>query len=279
MTLGSDADLDIVLAVARRAAALVLEIYRGDFAVELKGPGDPVTRADREANQVICDELARAFPDAAVVAEESAPTDPAVLSALTRRDDVFFVDPLDGTREFVDRNGEFAVMIGRAFRGRARAGVVVVPVTGQALVGRLDDGRPAVAFVEERDGARRPLHPSTTSDPRQATLVSSRSHRPRVADRVRERLAPAREIVCGSVGVKVARVALGQADVYVHGGRGAKLWDSCAPEAILNAAGGRFTDLDGNPVDYAASELGLPRGIVATNGALHPAVLRAVMGE
>jgi 3'(2'), 5'-bisphosphate nucleotidase len=75
------------------------------------------------------------------------------------------------------------------------------------------------------------------------------------------------------VGVKVARVATGQADLYVHAGGGAKRWDSCAPEAILVAAGGRFTDLDGLPIDYASPDLRLTNGMIASNGALHEIVL------
>ena len=85
-------------------------------------------------------------------------------------------------------------------------------------------------------------------------------------------------VACGSVGVKVSRLVLGQGDVYVHGGLGAKHWDTCAPEALLVAAGGRFTDLAGAAIDYASADLMLRNGLVATNGALHEAVLAAAAG-
>jgi 3'(2'), 5'-bisphosphate nucleotidase len=78
---------------------------------------------------------------------------------------------------------------------------------------------------------------------------------------------------CGSVGVKIARLVLGQGDLYVHDGGGAKLWDTCAPEAVLTAAGGRFSDLDGAAVDYRSADLVLRRGIVASNGKLHDLVI------
>jgi len=84
------------------------------------------------------------------------------------------------------------------------------------------------------------------------------------------------ETPCGSVGVKVSRICDELADLYVHAGRGMKLWDSCAPEAILAAAGGRVSDLDGAPINYAATELLLPRGLVASNEVLHPGTLSAV---
>ncbi len=262
-------ELDVALSIARRASALILEIYATPFTVEFKGPDDPVTRADREANTLICEALAAAFPGDAIVAEESAPATPAETSALVLRDRVWFVDPIDGTREFADRNGEFAVMIGLAIKGRAALGVVLMPTLGQALAGIVG----GEAFCEDASGARRPLRVTTVQDPREATMMVSRSHRPRIVEPVIERLGIHKTVSCGSVGVKVARIALGEADLYVHGGRGAKRWDSCAPEAILTAAGGRFTDIEGELIDYAAADLMLDNGLVASNGALHDTVL------
>lgn len=262
-------ELDVALAVARRASTLILAIYATPFTVEMKGPNDPVTRADLEANTLICAALAEAFPGDAIVAEESAPETPEATSALVRRERVWFVDPIDGTREFADRNGEFAVMIGLAIKGRAALGVVLMPTLGEALVGVCG----GEAFCEDASGKRRPLRVSTEQDPRKATMLVSRSHRPRIVEPLLERLGIQKTIPCGSVGVKVARIAAGEADLYVHGGRGAKLWDGCAPEAILTAAGGRFTDIEGEHINYASSDLGLDNGIVASNGALHDTVL------
>jgi 3'(2'), 5'-bisphosphate nucleotidase len=269
-----DAELDELTRIAREAARLVREVYATPFAVEAKGPGDVITRADREANALICAALEQSFPGEAVVAEESVPADRATVEALVRRERVLFVDPLDGTREFAAKNGEFAVMIGLAVAGRAAAGVVVLPTTGQAFVGRV--GPKGCAYVEDATGLRRELRPSAERAPANARLLVSRSHRPRLVDPFTTRLGITRLVPCGSVGVKVARLAAGEADLYVHGGGGASLWDACAPEAILDATGGRFTDLDGEPIDYADPELRLPNGIVASNGLLHPAVLDVI---
>src|SRR5215216_2966413 len=104
-----DRELEEVLRIAREAAALVREVYGTAFTVEMKGPNDPVTRADREANDLICARLAASFPGDAIIAEESAPENAEAAAELVRRERVFYVDPLDGTREFADRNGEFAV--------------------------------------------------------------------------------------------------------------------------------------------------------------------------
>ena len=269
-----EADLTELTRIARLAAEVIRAVYATPFAVEEKGIGDVVTRADREANDLICAALETSFPGEAVVAEESVPTDRATIEALVRQPRVFYVDPLDGTREFAARNGEFAVMIGISERGHALAGVVLLPVTGQAFVGRVGPG--AAAWVEEESGARSDLRVTTERDPANARLLVSRSHRPRLVEPFTSRLGLTRLVPCGSVGVKVARLASGQADLYVHGGGGASRWDSCAPEAILAGAGGLFTDLDGERIDYADADLTLPNGIVASNGARHPAVLEAL---
>ncbi len=273
-------EIEEILAIAREAEVLVRAIYDTPFEVEMKGPNDPVTRADREANTLICARLAERFPDDAVLAEESFPEDEDEVRKLARRERVFFVDPVDGTREFADHKPEFAVMIGMAVRGHATLGVIIEPVTGVALCGRI--GSSPVAFREDAQGVRTPLEVSAESDPAAATMMVSRSHRPRLIEPLSDRLRITRVVPCGSVGVKVARVATGAADLYVHGGRGAKLWDVCAPEAILMAAGGRFSDLDGKRLDYAAGGLALRNGLVATNAALHGLVvdtLREIRAE
>ncbi|WP_437327498.1 3'(2'),5'-bisphosphate nucleotidase CysQ family protein [Sorangium sp. So ce381] len=272
----NDRELDEIVRIARAAAAIVMDVYATPFAVEMKGPGDPVTRADREANALICSALEAAFPGEAILAEESVPSGDE-LAARLQKERVFFVDPLDGTREFADRNGEFAVMIGLAVRGRAALGVVVMPTTGEALAGRAGEG--GAAFLEARDGSRRPLRVSAVSAPADATLIISRSHRPKEIEPLLARLGISKVVPCGSVGVKIARIATGEVDLYVHGGGGAKLWDSCAPEAVLLGAGGSFTDLSGAPIDYTGPGLKLGRGIIASNGALQAAVVAAARSE
>jgi len=101
----TDDELEQALTIARRAADVVSAIYATPFDVELKGPGDPVTRADRAANDVICALLAEAFPEDGILAEESAPTDPEARSAILARERVWMVDPIDGTAELVARSG------------------------------------------------------------------------------------------------------------------------------------------------------------------------------
>ena len=270
--LADDDELDLVIEITRRATELVMRRYRGSFAVSLKGPGDPVTDADRESNDLICAELGRQFPRAAVVAEESVPRDGATLGALLGNPEVFFVDPLDGTREFVERNGQFAVMIGLVRSGRAMLGTVAIPAEGLLLAGRV--GGPA--YAERDDGTRRPLEVSGTSELRGARLVVSRSRPPSWLEALGREAQFGPPTRLGSVGVKVGRLVQGLGELYVHAGATTKLWDCCGPAAVLAAAGGCLTDLAGQPIDYAAPDLCLRYGILGSNGALHGAAVAAI---
>lgn len=272
---GADAELEEILTIALGAAAIVSRIYGQPFEVEMKSPGDPVTAADREANDYICERLARSFPGDAVVAEESAPTDPAELVALLAKRRVFFVDPLDGTRDFAARTGEFAVMIGLADGGHPVLGALVLPARREALAGRVGDG----CFLQSVTGERRAALVPTPSPEEPVRVMISRARPPRILRAIQAELGAVRTIPCGSVGAKVAFVARGDADLYVHGSGAAKRWDTCGPEAVILAAGGRFTDLEGASIDYTSPDLAIRRGLVASSSALHARVLAAAARE
>jgi 3'(2'), 5'-bisphosphate nucleotidase len=262
-------DLETMLAAAREAQAVVARVYATDFAVDYKGPRDPVTTADREANALLCDRLARRFPAVPIVAEES---DERSFAGWRGADRCFFVDPLDGTVEFVSRNGEFAIMIGLAEAGRAVAGVVLAPASGVAWIGALDVG----AWEIAPGGARTPIRVSDTADLAEARVVVSRSHRSERLEAVLGALAPKQILPLGSAGLKGVRVATGGADLYVQPGRAGKRWDACAPEAIVLAAGGRFTDALGEPIDYAGGGLENSTGVLVSNARLYGRALERI---
>jgi 3'(2'), 5'-bisphosphate nucleotidase len=263
-------ELDAMLDLARRAAALVLRIQAEGFEVEMKARNDPVTRADKEANTLLCDGLSGAFPGHGIVAEESVPPDAESLARVLAQERVFFVDPVDGTREFADGRPDWCVMIGLAVGGRAAAGVVAVPSEGKLFWGGGGD-----AFAEDASGLVRPLALRPSASPDALRAVVSRSHASPETKAVLDRLGVRHVTPCGSVGVKAARVIEGAADLYVHVSEGAKLWDACAPDAILRAAGGELVDLTGSPIDYRGA-LRVPGGLIATNTALVPRVLEAL---
>ena len=266
-------ELALACDLARQAGAVIMKHYDAGVAVDFKDgdTSNPVTDADRDANALIVDGLRRVFPDDAILAEESADTGPR---RSNRR--LWCVDPLDGTQEFIKRNGEFVVMIGLAVDGEARAGVVFHP-TENALFW----GAEGVAQMEDPSG-RHPLAPSTVSDATEARLTISRSHRGATVDRVARALGTEHETPCGSVGLKASRVARGLAEVYVSTSDRTQEWDACAPEAILRAAGGLFTDGAGDPLRYNKKVTNTPRGMLATNGLLHARcadVVREILGE
>ena len=174
--------------------------------VRWKDPTEPVTEADRAVNAYLVKQLAQLFPEDGLLAEESKDD----LSRLHRRR-VWIVDPLDGTAEFIARNGEFVIMIGLAVDGQPVAGVVYQPIDDVLFAAALGQG----AFVEEF-GEHRSLKVSAERDLSKLRLVVSRSHRPALVDSVISRMGLQRERSIGSVGLKIGLIARGQAEFYVH---------------------------------------------------------------
>jgi 3'(2'), 5'-bisphosphate nucleotidase len=260
---------EIVLAAAREASALVMGVYAAQFDVSYKGKDDPVTRADHESNALIVDRLSRAFPGIPIVAEES---DPASYAGFADADTAWFVDPLDGTREFVARNGEFAVMIGLAERGRATLGVITAPAWGRAFVGVVGEGAWEVAV----DGKRTPIHVSTRGTPQGASIVVSRSRTPPQLAAMTTTIGVSAPVALGSSGLKAAVVATGDYDIYFQPGRAGMRWDSCPSDALVRAAGGVLTETSGAPIDYRDPDIVNHGGLLATNGLLHAGVVQAL---
>jgi 3'(2'), 5'-bisphosphate nucleotidase len=265
-------DLERELAVAeqlaRAAGALALRYYGGDVAVEWKGADGvegPVTRADREANDLIVAGLHDAFPDDGLLSEE-IPDD----GSWRRAARVWMVDPLDGTRDFIRGRTGWAVMIGLCVAERPALGVVFQPTRGQLY--RAAPGRAAERV--DADGRAEAIHVSSVAALPAIRLVASASHRTEAIDRVREALGVSDELNVGSVGLKLGLIAQGERDLYVNPASRSSLWDSAGPEAILVAAGGRITDLAGAPLDYSGrASLKNARGLVASNGLVHDAVM------
>ncbi len=257
-------ELDAAVTLAREAGEAALSFY-GDVQVRLKEGGSPVTEADHASNRVIIAGLRDAFPGDAILSEESR-DDGSRLGA----DRVWIVDPLDGTREFLARNGEFSVMIGLAVRGDPVLGVVYRP-DGRVLY-RAASGQGAVV---ERDGDTAALAPAG-ADMGSLRMVGSRSHGDELIDRIRDALGVRDVQPSGSVGLKCGLIAEGRRDLYVHPVPYLKEWDTCAPEVILREAGGTVTDCLGNRLQYNKAGPGQPHGILATAPGVHQEVLEIV---
>ncbi len=258
-------ELEVARELARRAGALAMA--KRDTATVSYKNGDssnPVTNADREANELIVEGLRKAFPHDGILAEESA--DDA--ADKTRRRGIkrlWCVDPIDGTREYVAKQDQFAVMIGLAQDGAAHLGVVYHPPSDTMLW-----GGPAGAFVQSGKLAVARTQVSLRADGPSAIAMISRSHPSRTVLELLAELHITQHRPMGSVGLKMAEIALGRADVYISLSTQTHEWDACGPEAILRAAGGQVSDACGEPLLYNKANTITPRGILATNGHLHP---------
>jgi 3'(2'), 5'-bisphosphate nucleotidase len=262
-------ELQEARSLAREAGRIVLELY-GTAKVEMKGISDPVTEADKRANAFIVERLAKLFPSDGIVAEESAR-----VAGEAQKERCWVVDPLDGTKEFIAQNGEFSIMIGLAIGGRATLGAVYQPALDKlytGVVGSSDETRATL----EHEGRSRPLHVSSIGSTAELKLVASRSHRPKEVEALMARLGITQEAPSGSVGLKIGHIAERNADLYVHLSDRSCRWDACAPDAILHAAGGRFSDVLGRPFDYTTDNVANTHGIFACNAAAFEAVLPVV---
>jgi 3'(2'), 5'-bisphosphate nucleotidase len=258
--------LEALRRIACEAGQAISQIYARGFEVEYKSPGDPVTEADKAANALICQRLHAEFPDAAVVAEESPEE---AYGDYRQRERVFFVDPLDGTREFVARNGQFVVMIGLLVEQVVQMGVIHAPATGSTWYGGVGLG----AFRRDADGTERPVTVGMVQDPQAARLMISRSRRSERLSEALRAIAPRLITPMGSAGLKAAQVAEAAADAYLAIGAAGKHWDACALEAVVQAAGGCVSDVRGRAIDYRAAGMELEHGLLVANPGLHAALL------
>lgn len=258
-------ELETAVDLARRAGERIRGFHGSGIAVDHKDDDSPVTEADRAANALIVGGLGAAFPDDAILSEE-LPDDGSRLG----RERVWMVDPLDGTKDFIRGRDGFSVMIGLLDGQSPALGVVYQPIGDKLYFATRGGG----ALVSRGGGAPERLHVSDVREPSQIRMVASKSHRTETIDRVRAQLGISDELNVGSVGLKLGLIAEGVRDLYVNPAGHSKLWDACGPEAILVEAGGRLSDVSGQPLDYRGRELGNVRGLIASNGILHDEVVR-----
>lgn len=251
-TRATGALLDAVRGLAREAGAAIMPIYQSEFAVETKADASPVTAADRAAEAVILAGLRRLTPDLPVVAEEEV--------AAGRVPDIaggvfWLVDPLDGTRQFIKRQGEFTVNIALIENGRPTLGVVYAPEFGRLFAG----AGPGSATIEETGQPPRPIR-ARKVPPAGIVVVASRSHGdPALLDAFLKDYTVAENKKAGS-SLKFCLVAAGEADLYPRFGRTME-WDTAAGHAVLLAAGGSVRTMDGADLLYGKPGLDNPHFI------------------
>ncbi|ESQ88920.1 3'-5'-bisphosphate nucleotidase [Asticcacaulis sp. AC460] len=224
------------------AGAEILRIYATDFAVVSKSDASPVTAADEAAEAVILKGLSELAPEIPVVAEEEAAA--GRIPQIANR--FFLVDPLDGTKEFISKNGEFTVNIALVENGIPVAGAVYAPALNKIYWGATGEG----AFMADvTDGVIGDAHPIRVRPVAGAlTAIGSRSHGGAETEAYLTQFNVAEFKPAGS-SLKFCLIAAGEADIYPRMGRTME-WDTAAGDAVLRAAGGRVETLDGRPLAY-----------------------------
>jgi 3'(2'), 5'-bisphosphate nucleotidase len=244
-----DFDRQAIIDLARLAGEAIIDIYSTDFAVETKDDESPLTKADLAAHRIIAAGLRELTPDIPLLSEESVPPDFATRSAWQR---YWLVDPLDGTKEFINRNGEFTVNIALIDGHRPVFGVVVVPAERTAYWG---DTAAGVAFKQGAEGTE-PLRGRPVNEREPLVVVASRSHGgerlENYLDQVGREFAGVSRTPVGS-SLKLCILAEGRADLYPRLGPTSE-WDIAAAHAVLEAAGGAVWAVDGSPITYNAKE-------------------------
>lgn len=265
--------LEEIVAIARTvgwgAADILQSYYRGDKSVgnlEIQDKKDgPVTAADVAVNQYILHNLQASLgtQDFGYLSEETYKSQ----TPIPTQPWVWIIDPLDGTRDFIDRTGEYAVHIALTNAERPVAAVVVVPEAGKLYYATIGGG----TFVENRDGEVTPIRVSERNTIEDLTVVASRTHRDERFDRLLQNLPFKNKHYVGSVGCKIATIIEQTADVYISlsGKSAPKDWDMAAPELILTEAGGKFTHVDGNPLKYNTGDVNQWGCLIASNGNCH----------
>ncbi len=270
--------LEEVVAIARSvgwgAANILRSYYRGDsnqgdLEIQEKKDG-PVTAADVAANHYILETLQASLgkEDFGYLSEETYKSlSEQALESLLHHPWVWIIDPLDGTRDFIDKTGEYAVHIALVHEGRPVLAVVAWPEAEKLYYATLGGG----TFVETAEGVTTSVRVSKRNAIADLSLVASRTHRDERFKQLLDQLPFKAKHYVGSVGCKIATILEQQADVYISlsGKSAPKDWDIAAPELILSEAGGQFTHFDGTPLLYNQGDISQWGGLMASNGHCH----------
>ncbi|MCK8602363.1 3'(2'),5'-bisphosphate nucleotidase CysQ [Desulfoferrobacter suflitae] len=237
-------ELEFLVNLARQAGRAILQVYETEFSVERKEDRSPLTEADTRSHRIISRALQERYPQIPVLSEEGKEVDYSIRGAWSR---LWLVDPLDGTKEFIKRNGEFTVNIALVERDKPVWGVIHIPVKDTCYAADVTRGAWRV-----RNGEWRPV---TVKSPPHGGIrvVKSRSHPSPQLDEVLQLLPEYRVITRGSA-LKFCAVATGEADFYPRFGPTWE-WDTAAGQAIVTAAGGVVVDFVGVPLAYNKADL------------------------
>ncbi len=255
----NSSELQTVIELVDKSSLVALDVYRRDFNVDYKSERDPVTEADRRVNELLCAGLRERFPDDRIIGEESGFT-----GSIEPAGRAWFVDPVDGTKDFIKKNGEWSIMVGLVCDGVPTLGVVFQAATGDMYYAAAGQG----CWIRTGTSLRQ-LRVEDVEDPADAMVVGSRSHPdPHVASVMRA-IGLTREYAHGSIGCKLAQIADQRAHAYFNFSGRCHMWDTAGPEAILREAGGILCDTNGDSIRYYGPSTLVRQPFVASTPALH----------
>lgn len=254
-------ELREVLNLIQKAGKKVMEIYNTDYNIYEKKDKSPVTEADIIADKIILDGLAQfGLP---ILSEESKDD----LSRLNAKK-VWIVDSLDGTMDFLQKTGEFSIMIGLVENGRPIFGAVYLPAFDKLYYAQKGEG----AYVKIAGQKEKRISVSKVADLAKAKMIVSRNHLSEyVVDFSKKTGVKFKK--CGSNGIKIGLIAEGKADMFINNTDKMGQWDACASDIILSEAGGKLTGMNNEAIIYNKEEIKIKHGLVASNGILHSNII------
>ena len=242
----------------------VITIYNSNFDYTLKEDNSPLTKADIYIHRELTAFIMQQFPDYAILSEENSTTKSEFEDEYKNNEYIFVIDPLDGTKDFITKTGEFSIMIGLLDKTRQPIfGVVYSPVIDELVWAQKGKG----AFLK-RKGKITKLQVSSISNIKNSTLIRSRNHFLELDKKISKELEITHFKKCGSVGVKFCEIAKGNAELCYYTNSKMGIWDDCAPHIILKESGGEVFTCKGEIPQYNTSHKKMKDGFIGTNSRL-----------
>lgn len=258
-------ELEVALEAARLAGRHLITEYERFKAIP-NAPADITTDADRQAQDIIIEHIHSKCPGDAFCAEEQTAK---VAGKAATGERLWIIDPIDGTRGFAQKNGEFSVMIGFVELGTTVVGLVAQPASARLTYAVKGKG----CWRKDGDTSAARCQVTATTELSKATLVQSRSRTPGKVSKTTAAIAPAKIVETYSAGIKLALVARGEVDIYLNTYTEFHDWDICAGHILVTEAGGKVSGLKGETLQYGLPGAWQRHGLVATNGKIHEAAL------
>ena len=255
-------ELEKILAGVVKAGEKIIEIYNTDFTSEKKDDDSPITQADIESNKILKEVLGET--GISILSEEDA-DDKKRLS----EEKIWIIDPLDGTTDFVNRTGEFTVMVGLVEKQRSVLGIIYWPIKKKMYLAETGKG----AFCHNEEWEK--IEVTMMSELQNCHALVSRHH---LSEKEKKLLDEMEISVVTSIGssLKVTEIASGDAEIYLTTTNKMKQWDTCASNCIISEAGGKMTDISGKELSYNTESVHHENGILVTNGLIHQDALDAI---